>query len=321
MTDLLDFPPVFWEIHEGLPRQGPGSNEYTRRAFNEIPTLDIPHILDIGCGPGMQTLELARISDGDIVAVDVVDSFLEQLNESAKKEGFSERIRTKNMSMTDLCFPDETFDILWSEGAAYIMGFDAALKEWKRLLKPDGYLAVTEVSWLKDNPPKEILGWWMAQYPAIATVEDNKKRIQESGYDIVKSFPLPANTWWDDYYSLIEKRLPALKEKYSEDTQSCEFIASEEEEMDMHKNFFGVVRICFLCNAEEDSKRPGSRQRNSVLGHLLRETQCAFYILFSPLIPCVGWLYFWSWWLLQAALRILPFPRPWTKAIHRCVVR
>lgn len=237
MNNLLGFPPVFWEIHDGLPRQGPGSNEYTKKAFSLIPKIDKPQILDIGCGPGMQTLELARISGGNIVAIDVFDSFLNQLNDSAEKEGLSGRIKTKNMSMMDLDFPDETFDIIWSEGAAYIMGFDKALKEWRRFLKPNGYLAVTEVSWLNKNPPEQILEWWMAQYPAIGTIGGNIKKVEKSGYEIIDSFTLPPNSWWDDYYSLIEKRLPAFREKYSGDPQSLDFIDSEEKEMEMHKKY------------------------------------------------------------------------------------
>jgi len=237
MIDLSDFPSVFWEIHDGLPRQGPGSNDNTRKAFSLIPEIVQTQILDIGCGPGMQTLELARISDGKIIAIDVVDSFLKQLNDSAEKKGLSNKIKTKNMSMMDLDFQDESFDIIWSEGSAYIMGFDKALREWKRFLKPNGYLAATEVSWLKNNPPEEIYEWWMAQYPSIGTIVENRMKIEQSGYNILSSFPLPANTWWDDYYSLIEKRLPAFKEKYINDSLSLEFIESEEEEMKMHKKY------------------------------------------------------------------------------------
>ena len=44
---------------------------YTRRAYRMLPHLAKPRILDIGCGTGVSTLELARISDGDLVAVDI----------------------------------------------------------------------------------------------------------------------------------------------------------------------------------------------------------------------------------------------------------
>jgi len=52
---------IFFEIHKDLPREGPGGNEYTRKAFYMLGDLPPePYILDIGCGPGMQTIELAN---------------------------------------------------------------------------------------------------------------------------------------------------------------------------------------------------------------------------------------------------------------------
>jgi len=57
----------FYELFEALPRGGPGDNRSTRRAFNTIPKLpEQPLILDIGCGPGVQTIELAKISKRQI---------------------------------------------------------------------------------------------------------------------------------------------------------------------------------------------------------------------------------------------------------------
>ena len=55
------FPEVLYELFRDMPRQGPGSNECTRKAFKRLSHLPKqPHILDIGCGSGMQTPELAK---------------------------------------------------------------------------------------------------------------------------------------------------------------------------------------------------------------------------------------------------------------------
>ena len=59
----------FKELFLGLPRAGLGDNKYTRKAFTYLKNLSSePFILDIGCGYGVQTLELARISKGKIIA-------------------------------------------------------------------------------------------------------------------------------------------------------------------------------------------------------------------------------------------------------------
>ncbi|GHH99339.1 class I SAM-dependent methyltransferase [Neobacillus kokaensis] len=69
---------IFFELHKDIPREGPGDNESTRKAYQMIEKfVDKPSILDIGCGPGMQTLVLAAITDGTIVATDITEGFLE----------------------------------------------------------------------------------------------------------------------------------------------------------------------------------------------------------------------------------------------------
>jgi len=87
----------FYELFLGLPRGGPGDNKSTEKAFSCLKRLPAePLILDIGCGHGMQTLELARICKGKIIALDNYQPFLDILNKNAKEEGFEKRIITKN---------------------------------------------------------------------------------------------------------------------------------------------------------------------------------------------------------------------------------
>ncbi|NVM05200.1 MAG: SAM-dependent methyltransferase, partial [Candidatus Helarchaeota archaeon] len=53
---------LIFELHTDLPREGPGSNEFTRKAFLMLKNLpQEPKILDIGCGSGMQTIEIAKL--------------------------------------------------------------------------------------------------------------------------------------------------------------------------------------------------------------------------------------------------------------------
>ena len=146
----------FFEIHSGNPREGPGSRDATERAFFVIPDLpDDPTILDIGCGPGTQTMDLLDISKGQIFALDLYPQYLRALIERARRSNVRNRILPILGDMNALPFQPNTFDLLWSEGAVYIMGFENGLNAWKPFLKPGGCIAVTDIAWLEDDPPEE----------------------------------------------------------------------------------------------------------------------------------------------------------------------
>ena len=69
--------------------------------------------------------------------------------------------------MTQLGFAANSFDLIWCEGAAYIMGVARALAYWKRFLKPGGKIAFTECVFFSSDPPKPILNWWQGHYPEM----------------------------------------------------------------------------------------------------------------------------------------------------------
>ena len=163
---------LFFEIHRDLPREGPGDSQSTGKAFSMLKDLPPkPHILDIGCGPGMQTMDLIKLTKGTIVAVDNHQPYLDVLNEKVTRAEFSGRIQVMNHDMFTLDFKDKSFDVIWAEGAIYIIGFEKGLIEWKKFIKPNGFLVVHELTWLQDNPPNEILNYWKRMYPGITTIE------------------------------------------------------------------------------------------------------------------------------------------------------
>ncbi|TAJ43895.1 class I SAM-dependent methyltransferase [Methanofollis fontis] len=225
------------KMHEGLPRQGPGSNECTRKAFSMLKDLpERPEILDIGCGSGMQTIELARICpDCRITAVDIHQPFLDDLAGRAAAAGVGDRITTVRASMDDLPFEDASFDVLWAEGSIFIVGFEEGLRSWKRLLRPGGYLCLTESVWFTDRPSPEALAFWNDCYPAIQSVEETGAIAEKAGYEVVATFRLPASAWWDSYYMPLQKRLPGLKKEAAGNPDAEAQVAFSEREIEVFR--------------------------------------------------------------------------------------
>jgi ubiquinone/menaquinone biosynthesis C-methylase UbiE len=238
-------PKIFWEVHSGLPREGPGDNVSTRKAYLMLKDLPKnPRILDIGCGPGMQTIELAKLSSGRIDALDNHEPFLEDLGKRAEKEGVSEIIRPVKGDMFNLNYEDSSFDLIWSEGAIYIIGFEKGLREWRRLVTAKGYVVVSELSWLRTDLPEEARKFMKEGYPAIKTIKENLAIARKSGYRIVGFFVLPEKSWWDNYYTPIETKLPSLKDRYRDDEEALQVIACEETEIEMfrkYSDYYGYV--------------------------------------------------------------------------------
>jgi len=228
----------FYELYTGLPRGGPGDNMSTRKAFSYMSDLPVkPLILDIGCGPGMQTIELAKLSRGSIIALDNYQPFLDDLMNNAKREGFQKNIIPKLQSMHEMDFEEEMFDVIWSEGALYFLGFANGLKECYRLLKPSGYLAVTEAVYFKDNPPQPVIDFWADEYPDISDVQASINLIEHSGFELLSHFALPVSSWIDEFYVPMEKRIRILKEKYAGNKRALDVFESALEEIDVFKKY------------------------------------------------------------------------------------
>jgi ubiquinone/menaquinone biosynthesis C-methylase UbiE len=217
-----------------------------------------PRILDIGCGQGEPTLELARLSKGEIIGMDTNQGDLDELTRKIEKSGLSDRVHVVNGSMLDIKLPDESFDVIWSEGSIQFIGFEKGLEEWRRLLKPSGFLVIHEMTWLRPDPPGEIVDRWQSVYPGIRTAAEYIEKIPIYGYKNVGHFPLPEDYWWHEYYGPLEKKIQALREKYSQDQEVQKTLDREQHEVDLYKKYFKWYGSAFYlmqkCNTQRGKR-------------------------------------------------------------------
>ncbi len=237
---------IFFEIHSELPQEAPGNRESTAKAFGMLTDLPPePRLLDVGCGPGRQTLDLAALTDGQITAVDNHEPFVQSLQQRIAAAGLKNRVKAVVGDMTRLNFPSAHFDVIWSEGAIYIMGFMRGLKSWARFLRPGGYLAVTEITWLKEDPPQELQEFWQAAYPVMQNITENLERISEQGYVPLGCFILPEDAWWDNYYHPLQKRVNMLLNKYRTDKPALDLLQTELREIELYRRYWDYYGYVF----------------------------------------------------------------------------
>jgi ubiquinone/menaquinone biosynthesis C-methylase UbiE len=239
---------VFFDVHHGLPREGPGSRACTRRALELVgPISTDPHVLDIGCGPGMQTMDLADLLPrARITAVDIRPRFVEEARRRAHWGGATKRVDVIEADMAKLPFAPNSFNIVWSEGAAYIMGIREALEAWAPLLRNNGRIAITEVAWLRPDVPVAVRSGWEHDYPAMTDVEGCRARVREAGLQLIGDFVLPESAWWADYYHPMEARLDKLAKVYAGNPVGEHILALHRDEITMYREFSAYYGYVFL---------------------------------------------------------------------------
>lgn len=229
---------IFFEVYEALPRQGPGNRASAARALSlcrDIPAS--PAILDLGCGVGAQTLYLAELMSGTIVAIDNHTPSIERLKATLAERGLSQRVQVLVGDMAHPEQPLESFDLIWSEGALYNIGVRNALRICYGLLRPGGHLAFTDAVWRKEDPPPKVKASFDLDYPTMGWVGDVVAAIENCGFEQLGHFTLPDEAWWSDFYAPMQDRIEELRDKYANDTEASAILDQLAQEPEMHRRY------------------------------------------------------------------------------------
>ncbi len=233
------------EYFSNLERQGPGSPEVTIKALSFIDNLNHEsQIIDIGCGTGGQTMVLAQNAPGYISGIDLFPTFIELFRHNAQKMNLQDRVKGIIGSMDQLPFQDKELDLIWSEGAIYNIGFERGLNEWRKFLKKDGFIAVSEASWFTEKRPAEIEEFWMDAYPEIDTIPNKLAQMQKAGYIPIASFILPDNCWLEHFYTLQISAMENFLKKHAGNKTAIDFIANQRHEAQLYnkyKKYYGYA--------------------------------------------------------------------------------
>lgn len=227
------------DLHKRSRRQGPGGDAETEAAVRlaRIDRDAALKVADIGCGTGASTLVLARLLNARITAVDFIGDFLEVLEDRAEREGLSGKITTVTCSMDQLPFEDESFDVIWSEGAIYSMGFENGVSQWRRFLKKGGLLVVSEITWTTASRPLEIQTHWDKEYPEIDLTSSKTAVLEKHGYSPAGYFVLPEHCWIDNYYGPLLEGFDEFLRRNGNSDEARDLIAAEQGEIDLYRAF------------------------------------------------------------------------------------
>jgi len=240
---MVDELQLLVDLHKDGMRQGPGGASETSLAVSLSGLEGVANlkIADIGCGTGASTLVLARELDAHITAVDFLPEFLDKLEEAAGRAGVSDRITTLSASMEALPFAEAVYDAIWSEGAIYNMGFAAGIKAWSKYLKPNGILAISELTWLTDQRPEELQTHWDREYPEVGTASGKMDVLERLGFSPIGYFALPVHCWLDNYYRPMQQRFSAYLDQHQNSEAAQAIVLAEENEISLYERHMDFV--------------------------------------------------------------------------------
>ena len=233
------------EYFSSVERQGPGSPQVTLQALGFVDNLtENSLIADIGCGTGGQTMILGQNAPGKITGIDLSSEYIKKLNKNAEQLNLQNKVKGIVGSMDNLPFRKEEFDLIWSEGAIYNIGFERGLKEWRKFMKRGGYIAITENTWFTMERPAEIQKFWQKAYPEIDTISNKVAQMQKAGFMPVATFVLPENCWTEHFYPPLVAAREIFLRKYAGNKAAEDFIKYEQYVTELYykyKSYFGYA--------------------------------------------------------------------------------
>lgn len=226
------------EYYSTVERQGCGSPRVSLKALDFLEGLTAEsHLADIGCGMGGQTRAIASGFPGKITGIDLFPTFVDLFNAKAAEHQLQDRLKGRVASMEDLPFQKEELDVIWSEGAIYNMGYEKGLQEWRKFLKKDGYIVVSEACWFTEKRPQEIQDFWIDAYPGIDTIPVKLQQMQEAGYRLLAFFALPENCWTTHFYDPQVQAQKDFLQKHKGNAFAEGFIANQRHEEMLYRKY------------------------------------------------------------------------------------
>jgi ubiquinone/menaquinone biosynthesis C-methylase UbiE len=243
------------DLHKTAARQGPGGEIETKRAM-DLAMLDMSRhlkIADIGCGTGASTILLAQRLNAEITAVDLLPEFIDVLRAKAQVHGVTKKITPIVCSMDSLHFTDEEFDVIWSEGAIYNIGFETGISRWKKFLKPGGMIIISEITWLSSNRPLDLEAHWKKEYPEIDTASSKIGILERYGYTPEAYFILPKHCWLENYYRPMQNRFVDFLQRNGHSEQAKTIVESEKNEIALYEKYNAYYSYGFYVARKQEA--------------------------------------------------------------------
>ena len=173
-------------------------------------------ILDIGCGGGSAAFHFIKNhSVGHITAVDVEKKVIDRANELTLKYSFEKFVDFRVIKPGPLDFIDDSFDMIFSKDTfLHIVDKEKLAEDLYRVIKPGGFLCVSDWMRIDDNPPSQLMKEYIQMEGLsmnMCSLQRYSKALESAGF---KNIQLRDRNAW--YLEVAKKELSDLQSTFYE---------------------------------------------------------------------------------------------------------
>ncbi len=187
----------------------PAGKEFTLLAGRYAGISPASTVLDIGCGYGAGTSNMASEFRCRISAVDNNDANIRLARSRAEELRISHLIEYHNKDIADFIPHEDGYDMVMAEGGVLsLLGRKKGLDMVRSFTKPRSWFSFSDLVLLTDerNVPKEVLQIYDHNYFNYESEASYRKLISDAGFD-AHIISLVPPSGWDNYYAHMSRRL------------------------------------------------------------------------------------------------------------------
>ena len=115
-------------------------------------------VLEIGCTNGFSSLEIHKLTNCNVIGIDINKNSVDNANERIKLNGLDpKKISFEYGNAEELKFNDNEFDlIICGNAMSFVSNKSKAVNELKRVLKPNGFISIVPI-WYLNEPDKNVI--------------------------------------------------------------------------------------------------------------------------------------------------------------------
>ncbi len=168
-------------------------------------------VLELASGKGAFANYLAKTFGCMVDGFDINPEFIDYSNRRAIELGLQARVKFSLADINWLQVSQNSYDLGVCLGALYIFR-ESGWKAFITSVKPQGYLAVSDLVCQKVPPPKEIKGTFFEEPGEPMTIDSARQWYTSRGAKIIREIEC-SQTAWLDYYDLTKEMLTQISKR------------------------------------------------------------------------------------------------------------